>query len=452
MEDMKRLIIIVFVFSNVWVFAQDDQPANLTFKEAVKIALEKNVTLNQQKNTLFSREVQKNQSMASFLPSLGIQGYAQRNDGQQPNPDGGELENLTVDNLGAGLYANMDIFSGFNKIHTLNQGINQFKAQASLVERAEQDVIFNVTNQYLQVLLDQELLKIAEENHKTQQVVLDQMQEQANLGARAEAESYSQQSQVGNMQLLALRAKITLDNDKAALAQTLQLDPSIPFIVTFPTFQEGFGSLDGVVLDSLYTVALANRKDLQQAEYQMKANQYSYKSSINGILPRVSLFASYTSQYISTVVDNPVYGDFNNQFGKVFPSSTYGVNLTIPIFDRLVTRSSRVTNKVIYDNSKLQYDNLEKSIKIGVQQAFNNYKSVIQAYHASQIQFQAGELSLQTQQESFLLGVSSQVALAQANQIYVQAAASKAQAEVTLTFQKILLDYALGTLKFEDIE
>ncbi len=449
---MKRIIILAFVFSNVWVFAQDDQPANLTFKEAVKIALEKNVTLNQQKNTLFSREVQKNQSMASFLPSLGIQGYAQRNDGQQPNPDGGELENLTVDNLGAGIYANMDIFSGFNKIHTLNQGINQFKAQASLVERAEQDVIFNVTNQYLQVLLDQELLKIAEENHKTQQVVLDQMQEQANLGARAEAESYSQQSQVGNMELLALRAKITLDNDKATLAQTLQLDPSIPFVVTFPTFQEGFGSLDGVVLDSLYTVALANRKDLQQAEYQMKANQYSYKSSINGILPRVSLFASYTSQYISTVVDNPVYGDFNNQFGKVFPSSTYGVNLTIPIFDRLVTRSSRVTNKVIYDNSKLQYDNLEKSIKIGVQQAFNNYKSVIQAYHASQIQFQAGELSLRTQQESFLLGVSSQVALAQANQIYVQAAASKAQAEVTLTFQKVLLDYALGTLKFENIE
>jgi outer membrane protein len=98
----------------------------------------------------------------------------------------------------------------------------------------------------------------------------------------------------------------------------------------------------------------------------------------------------------------------------------------------------------------LQRDNLEKTVKIDVKRAYNNYLAAIKAYNASQVQYQAGELALRTQQESFILGVSSQVTLAQANQTFVLGAASKAQAEVTLMFQKYLLEYAIGTLRFEE--
>jgi len=49
-------------------------------------------------------------------------------------------------------------------------------------------------------------------------------------------------------------------------------------------------------------------------------------------------------------------------------------------------------------------------------------------------------------------GPRTQVALAQANQTYVFGAAAKVQAEVTLLFQKVLLEYALGTLQPELIK
>jgi outer membrane protein TolC len=91
-------------------------------------------------------------------------------------------------------------------------------------------------------------------------------------------------------------------------------------------------------------------------------------------------------------------------------------------------------------------DNLEKTIKIDVRRAYNNYMTAVESYEASQIQYRAGELAFRTQQESFILGISAQVAVALANQTFVQAASSKAQAEITLVFQKMLLDYALGTL------
>ncbi len=81
---------------------------------------------------------------------------------------------------------------------------------------------------------------------------------------------------------------------------------------------------------------------------------------------------------------------------------------------------------------------------------YNNYLTALESYDASQVQYRAGELALRTQQEGFLLVVSSQVELSQANQTYVQAAASRAQAEVTLIFQKMLMEYALGTLRIDD--
>lgn len=447
-----RQIIIAFALAAVNVLTlqahQSGDTVKLAYREAVRIALKNNLILNQQKNNLVARQVQKNQSIAAFLPSLSINGQLAHTDGQQPNPENGNLEDLSVDNLNANIQASMTLFNGFNRINSLNQFSNQFRAQTSFVKRTEQDVVYTVTTQYLQVLLDQELLRIAEEAHRVQSVVLNQLREQVNLGARAEADMYVQDAQVRNLELTALQSQVTLENDIALLAQTLQLDPSIPVELEFPAIENTM-DIRKMDLDSLYRIALSNREDLKQADYQAKANHFAYKAAVNGYMPSFSLFASYGSQYISTLQDQALYGTFGNQFKNVFPNLSYGVSVSIPIFDRMMTRANRVFNKVAYQNSVLQRENIEKTVKIDVKQMYNNYNTALQSYEASQVQFQAGQLALQTQQEGFILGAASQVELAQANQTFVQAAASRAQAEVTLLFQQMLMEYALGTLRVD---
>ncbi len=451
---MRNLIIAVALLSGSAhdsIAQEQRDTVRLTYREAVKIALENNLTLNQQKNNLVVRQVQKNASIAAFLPGISVNGQLSHTDGQQPNPENGDLEDLSVDNVSANIQASMPLFNGFNRINSLKQYSNQFRAQTAFVKRTEQDVVYNVTTQYLQVLLDQELLRIAQEAHRVQNVVLEQLRAQVSLGARAEADLYTQDAQVRNLQVTALQSRVTLENDIALLAQTLQLDPSIPVDLEFPTI-ENTTTIRSLSLDSLYDVALANRADLKQADFQAKANLYAYKASVSGYMPSLSLFASYGSQYISTLKDQAVYGSFANQFKSVFPNLSYGISINIPIFDRMVTRTNRVFNKVTYETSVLQRDNIEKTIKIDVKQMYNNYITAVESYEASQVQYRAGELARRTQQEGFLLGVNSQVELAQANQTYVQAAASKAQAEVTLLFQQMLMEYALGTLRVGDFE
>ncbi|HTF22126.1 MAG TPA: TolC family protein [Chryseolinea sp.] len=428
--------------------ATEEPPqVKLTFEEAVKIGLEKNVLLNQAKNTLESTEAQKLNAIGTLTPSVNIGGNYQHQKGAQPNTTSGELEDLITDYAGLQLNANMMLFNGMGRLQNLRAANRQVDAQSYLVKRTSQDVIFNVATQYLQVLLDQELLKIAIENRNTQQTLLDKITATYEVGARAVTDVYTQDAMVKGLDVMAIRAKNTLQNDKSLLAQTLQLDPSQPFEAQLPTFSQDIAEFRTMPLDSMIKIALDNRADLKQAENQAKGNKYSMNAVAGRYLPSLSAYANYGSFYYSLIDDT-----FKNQFRTLNPSTTYGLNLTIPIYTGFQTRAQRAMARSVYQNSLLTSQNLEKTVALDVQRAYNNYVNAIQAYQSSLVQYQAGDLALQTQQESYLLGVSDQVAVANANQIYVLAAGSKAQAEVTLVFQKILLEYALGTLKFDQIK
>lgn len=440
-----RIVFTLCLFAlSLAVVAQDSAATVLTFEEAVKIGLKKNVTYNQQKNQLMVNEAQRLNSIGNFMPNVNVTGNYTHQSGQQQTVTG-ELLDLETDYFGAQLNANLTIFNGLRNVTSISQTNNQVLAQTYLLKRGSQDVVSLVANQYLQVLLDQELLKIAEENLKTQQALLDQMQGFFDVGSRAITDVHSQDALLKTAQVAVIRARSTLVNDKALLAQTLQIDPTYPMAVVYPEFNKNLGDYSTFSMDSLISIATQNRADLKQMEHQVKANRYASMSAASGYLPSITAFANYGSFYYSLISEN-----FNTQIETVNPSLQYGLNLTIPIFSRFQTRAQRAQAKVTYENSKLNQENLEKTVNIEVKRAYNNLLNAMEGYQASLSQFQAGELALKTQQESYELGISSQVALAQANQTYVLGAASKAQAEVTLLFQKILLEYSLGTLNVED--
>jgi outer membrane protein len=439
-------IVIAFALLAATIPSMAQKSGELTFEEAVKIGLERNVMLNQQKNQLELNQVQKMAGYGNFLPSINLNSVFQRQAGQQPNTTTGDLEDLKTNYLGAQLNGNLTLFNGLRGINSLGQANSQLMAQGYLVKRSTQDVVNIVAQQYLQVLLDQELLKIADENLKSQNALLEQMQGFYDVGTRAITDVYSQDALMKAAQVSFIRAKNNLQNDKSLLAQTLQLDPSQDFEVAHPTFTDDLSGFENIPLDSLISIALANRADLEQAKHQVKANRFFHKSLLSNYIPSLSLFANYGSFYYSEI---PL--SFGEQFRNLNPSFSYGANLTIPIFSRYTNKVQRMNAVVTYKNSELNKQNLEKTVKIDVQRARNNLMNAIENLTASQSQFQAGELALKTQQESYELGISNQIAVAQANQIYVQGASAKAQAEVTVLFQRILLDYSLGILKVEDL-
>src|SRR5687768_16656340 len=139
-NSVNIIVCIVWMSVSSVVAAQDTTASKLAYKDAVQIELKNNVTLNQHKNTLYSREIQRNQSIANFLPSVRLRGVAEHSEGQQPNPDGGELQDLKQDFVSADLFAEIGIFNGLNRVNLFSQAASQFKSQSALVERSQQNV------------------------------------------------------------------------------------------------------------------------------------------------------------------------------------------------------------------------------------------------------------------------------------------------------------------------
>ena len=106
--------------------------------------------------------------------------------------------------------------------------------------------------------------------------------------------------------------------------------------------------------------------------------------------------------------------------------------------------------EVLYKNNELNRKNLEYQIKNDVLRSVRNFEGAKKAYGVTGDGLKAAELAFTLETERYNLGVTNFVDFTNANRVLVQAQTDRAQAEFTLVFQRILIEYAVGTLKAED--
>jgi outer membrane protein len=454
---MRRIFSTLIVISCVqYAVAQTEETfasSTLTFKEAVKIGLQNNVTLNQQRNNLLQSQAQKTMRIAQLGPQVSINGNAGIRSGNNWIQNTGEVVNATVDGASASIDVTMPIFNGMAGVNNARQASNQLDAQMEQVNRSTQDVINLVSIQFLQVLLDQQLLKIANENLALQKTQLDQVLAQVELGSRSPVDEFNQKAQVSNSELLVAQAEFNLINDKITLFQTLLIDPVVQPTLEEPGWDVNSIALDNQDLNQLLQTASAQRSDLKQAQFTEKASKLSMYSSKGSYLPSVNAQYSYGSRYnqVRGTPRDSSFRDFTNQMTIDNVYQSLGVGVTIPIFTGFRNRSTYVQSKVLYENNRVITQNREVIVKGDVVRAYRNFESVKKGYMASADGLEASQMAFNLEKERYDLGVTSFVDFATANRTYVQAQTNMAQAKYRFLFQKLLLDYALGTLRFEDI-
>ncbi len=440
---------MIFALALTKAVAQDNALPSLTFKEAIKIGLQNNVLLSQQKNQLEYTQINKTSSLLQLGPSIDASGSAYRADGNSFNQNEGKVINGKIDYIGASIDASMPIFNGMNILNQHRQANNLNESQLHKVNRSTQDVIRDVAAQYLTCLLDQELIKIDEENVATQKLQYETIKAQVDLGSKAEADLYNQEYQVKNAELLLVRSRNKLKNDIATLALTVQIDPTIYFKVEEVNWDINTLVADSLSMDELLGVAQNRRSDLKAADYSEKAARFGYASFKGRYMPSLTAGVSYGSKY------NYIYGDVNRTFNQQFTEDntnlSYGLRLTVPIFYGLRYRAQAAQSRVLYENAKITTSNTEVTVKSDVIRAVQNFRDTKTSYFASDAQLRAADMTYKLEKERYDLGMSNMVQLTTTNQALVKAKGDFQNAKYNLMFQKLLINYATGTLKIEDI-
>lgn len=419
----------------------------INFDDAVSIALDQNVTLRRAKNSVENQTTSLAQARAARLPNLNLSSSAGRNWGLQFDLTTGRLENQSSDRFSLNASSGVTIFNGFQIGASIDQARNNLAAQEAALERSEQTVVFTVITNYLQVILDQEQIRIRQEDLEAQTRQLERITEFVRVGQRPISDQYSQEALVANAEATLLTAQRSLQLSEARLISTLQLDPLQQYSFSAPSAEAISLAARTYNPDDLLVSAYEARSDLQAQQYVISAAEEGITIAKSSSLPRVSASAGFGTSYSSFGRD-PLTGQ-KAAFGDQLTdnrSESIGLSFSIPIFNRYQTRSSVERAQIQLNNANLDLETLEQSIALDVRQAYLDYQTAVKRLEVTEKQLRASRQALEVEQARYDVASSTLVELTQARANFVDSESQRVQAIYQFHLQHRLIEYYLGIL------
>lgn len=455
---MKRILYLLtcFLIIPLVTFAQAEQ---ITLQQAIDLAIENNYQLKQAENNLNLSESDIKSEYADFLPSISGNLSGSRTAGQQFIFDRfseglDPFVNITSQSMSGRVGADITIFDGFNNILTLRASQQSKVSSEESLRRARENVIFNTASRYLQVLLDMQLLEIAEENLVTSQRQLEQIEAQVEVGSLPTVDLYNQEAQVANDELTVTQRKNALNMSKLLLIRQLQIDPQGEYEFVIPDLpeQQDVAMLSMFDLNDLVDQAMMNRADIKSEVADINSLRYQLRIAKGNLYPSISASAGLSSRYSDqyTLAGEDV--SFNDQFFDQQVNRSLGLSINIPIFQNWNRMNNIQSAQVQLKNAELSLDNTRLQVIQEVTQAYNDYESYLQEFNAAEKSLIASEKAFETQQERYNVGASTLIELSEAQSSFVEAQANYTQSRYNLIFQEKLLDYYLGQFTGEDVE
>ncbi|MFV1885262.1 MAG: TolC family protein [Balneola sp.] len=428
----------------------------ITLQDAIRISLENNYLLKQAENNLDLANKNITSEYADFLPSLSSSLSASSGEGRTQVEVGDQIRTVNVvsNSVRGNISGSITIFNGFDNIVTLRSSMNAKLSREERLKRAKENVIFNTATRFLQVLLDKQLLEIAQENLATSQKQLEQVSAQVEVGSRPAVDLYNQEAQVANDELAITQRENSLNLNKLLLIRQLQIDPTREYEFINPltdinTITVAFRDYE---LRTLIDEALAGRSDIKSEVADIENLKFQLFLSKMRLLPTISGNFGISSSYGDQRRFNGEPVSFSDQFFDREIGKSVGVSLNFPIFNNWNRVSNIQTSQVNLKNAQLSLENSELQVVQEVTQAYNDYTSFVKQLEASEKSQIASEKAFETQQERYNVGASTLIELSQAQSTYVEAQSNYTQAIYNLIFQEKLLDFYLGKLSGEDIE
>ena len=151
-------------------FAREDECVEVT-PESIrirKVILDQNVLLLQATNNAELQSRLAYQARMDFLPTVNFSSGGNRGSGFAQDQGGRNIA-FSNTNLNGNLSAGINVFNGFADVASLRQARYSEDASEFTLERARQNVVFNVATTFVALINAQEQIRIQQENVETQQ-------------------------------------------------------------------------------------------------------------------------------------------------------------------------------------------------------------------------------------------------------------------------------------------
>lgn len=429
----KFVLLLCFAFFSFWgnaVYAQDslyqDLPKVWNLKTCIIYAKKNNISINNLRLSSKSAEQDLIAAKAAKLPNLTAsvtQNAAHYSTGIESSSGYGVNSGITLFNGG---YLNNDIRS---------KNLNQQVVNLS-VASAENDITLQITQAYLNVLLTRENITYLGDLLNTSKAQVTQGDQQFTIGTIAKNDLLQLKAAMANDNYTLVTAQNQLQQNVLTLKQLLQLPTRIPFeVAVTDTTKINENLMD---LRTAQEKALQTRPEVRGGELNIQLQTSEMEKAKASIRPVLSLGGSLSSGYNSTS-----FGSYPSQLNNGF-NQGLGLTLSIPIFDRKVTRTNVAKANIGIQEAKLSLLNTKTTLTQAVEMAYLNVQNANSQYDAAKEQFVYTSESLRISAEQLRLGVNNTVAYLQQKTLYIQALQAFVQAKYTANLYTKIYDFYTG--------
>lgn len=406
---IRTLALLIF---SATAFSASAQHA-WSLEECIAYANKNNIQVKQMQVRLERARIDRKQSDFDFLPDLN--GYVSHgyNWGQSIDPFTNTFATQQVRSNNLYLNGNWTLFNGMSRLNTRKGTRYTLENQEKQLETLQNDISMQLTNAYLTILFNTELLAVSEQEVELSQEQLTRIEKLVDAGSVPKGDMYDIKSQKALEEVDVVNFNNQLDISYLTLIQILQLsgDSAKDFRIQHPDISGAEVAQPETAYFQVYTKALETQPQIAGAELQIKAMESYAEASKGRMIPTIALSGSVGSGYSGrneapvgeremgppqiigiTTGGEEVYAPTFTQeyetkkFGDQLEDNLneqFTLSLNVPIFNRLQTRHNYQKAKLDVITAQNDLKATQDQLRTDVQNAYADMTAAYNRYMAS---------------------------------------------------------------------
>jgi outer membrane protein len=427
-------------------------PAILTLDTAVAIALVVGTPVQQARFASADARTEMTRTYGGILPSVDAGGMRTVTNGDPLVGSRAYIPwNTQFETMGYQLQTSLNLLGALSSYPGIRSADYTRQTYDLSLERTRQSVTLDVSQAFLQTVLDSELVVIAAQNYAVSQEQVVQLESLVRVGKRPPADMYEAQAQASANQSVYLDAVNRQRIDEIALLQRVHIDPQRTVAIATPVLDTTL--LNGEYLDTtaMADAALHRRPDLQSAQAAIDATRWGIRRANAENMPSLSVgftlfstgrvfdYANQDGVPQITTPQTPLTTQVGYQATRVF---SIGVGYSLS--DLFKSSLDRQEAQVAYDLASVSEGDVRRSVTGDIARAIGEYGVAVQRMASTASGLTAAQAAFQLVTGRYNVGFATIVDLLTAQAALAQAQSLRAQAVVQLSLAKRAVAYAMG--------
>jgi outer membrane protein len=435
------LLALCTLFANsVALKAQD----TWTLQRSVEYALQNNISIKQQDVQKRYAALTLRYAQLSQIPTLGAGVQAQIGSGRNIDPYTNVFVTQSYFNLGGGLNANVDIFNWFYKRNVIAANKYEVQAQDRFLEKARNDVAFNIASTFLQILMNIEQVHVTELQVKLTSSQLENTKKLVIAGSVPESNQADLETKLASDSVNYVTAQNNVIMSTLEMKALLNLGFDVPYVPQVPEkiSEMSVPRLDEVDPELVYSAAQTTNPLIKGHQLRIKSMERTYASQKGLLYPSLSANGALNTSYTDVAKDGGTGKTirFNEQVNNNFRQSA-GLSLNIPILAGWQQRTAVQRAKLDITNQELKRDQDLQTLRQDIYTAHANAVAAIQKFSASSKGVEASQRAFDFATKRYDLGLMNTIDYITTQNNLFKAQIDKVSAQYDFIFRMKLLEF-----------